>query len=163
MNIWKKRDNDMSEVEDNERIARIIFIPYMMRDGALCDAAFPMDELLKYKKDGCSVDRCDLLKNHVMLLRDKASKYENPEKGRSSYGFATAKASEIRALQIDNAGVSAQALDISADPKNDGSPPDPWNHAHALLHKYDESYTRGQLRGMRDKLKALFSSDIVVF
>lgn len=153
----------MCDVDDNERIARIIFVPYMMRDGALCDTAFPMDELLKVKKDGCSVDRCDLLNDHEKLLRDKASKYENPEKGRTSYGFAAAKASEIRALQIDNAGVSVQALEISADPINDGLPHDPWNHAHALLHKHDESYTRGQLRGMRDKLKALFSSDIVAF
>lgn len=154
----------MTNINDDERIARIIYYPQMIEGATLKENAFPTDELIKKKnKNGCSVDRCDLMDDHDRLLREKAIKYANPGADRSPYGYCIATARRIRELKIQNTKDSAQALDVFPDPINKEGEQNPWDHAHALLHKKNENYTRSHIRGMRDHLVALFSEEIVQF
>lgn len=154
----------MANVNDDERIARIIYYPQMIEGETLRENAFPTDELIKKKnKDGCSVDRCNLMDDHDRLLREKAIKNSNPGADRSPYGYCIATAGRIRGLKVLYAQEPAQALDVFPDPINAEGERNPWDHAHALLCKKNENYTRSQIRGMRDQLVALFSEEIVRF
>lgn len=147
---------------DGEQIARLLFYPQMIRDGVLEPSAFPMDELLARKgKNGSSVDRCELLEDRDKMLCDKAHENANAAGGRAPYGFCLGKSEEIRAIEEENS--SAQALEIFADEITDNDPPKPWDHAHALIRKFDSSYTRANLRGTRDQLSEIFSAYIVQF
>ena len=152
----------MSEVSDHEEIARLLFYPQMVRNGELEPSAFPMDELLaKNGKNGSSVDRCDLLKDKVAILKQKSKEISNPAAQRSPYGFCTARAEQIRAIPEEKN--SKQALDVFPDEIRDNDPPKPWDHAHALLRKHNNEYTRANLRGTRDHLTKIFSKNLTEF
>ncbi|MCY3674444.1 MAG: hypothetical protein OXH65_05620 [Paracoccaceae bacterium] len=152
----------MPVVKDKEKIARLLFYPMMVKNGVLTPAAFPMDELLAQKdKNGSSVDRYDLLNGPENLLYQKARKNANPNAGRNPFGFGLAYVRDVRSLKI-NSG-SDQALEIYPDALQDKQHPDPWDHAHALVRKYCDTYKRGRLRGVRDYLIELFSENIHEF
>lgn len=152
----------MLVVKDKEKIARLLFYPDMVEGKKLKDNAFPMDELLAKKdKNGSSVDRYDLLKDPENLLYQKAKKYANPNAGRNPFGFGLAYAREVRRITI-NSG-SDQAFEVLPDPSQNNKHPEPWDHAHALIRKYCNTYTRGRLRGVRDHLIELFSENIQEF
>lgn len=152
----------LSAVSDSELISRLLFYPQMIRNGVLEPSAFPMDELLaKRGKDGCSVDRCDLLEDRDHNLFDKAQENANAASGRAPFGFCVGKSEEIRAIR--EAMKSLQALEIFEDEVTGNDPPKPWDQAHALIRKFDDSYTRSNLRGVRDRLSNIFSTYIVQF
>lgn len=152
----------MTGVADGEQIARLLFYPQMIRDGVLQPSAFPMDELLARRgKTGASVDRCQLLEDRDALLREKAQDNANAAGGRAPYGFCIGQAHEIRAITEDQN--AAQALDVWPDEIKDNNPPKPWDDAHALIRKFDDTYTRANLRGTRDRLSDIFSAFIIQF
>ena len=152
----------MSHVHDDETIARLIFYPHMIKDGKLQTFAFPMDELLAIKcKDGVSVDRYNLLSDPDHLLRQKAKKNANPTKGRTPYGFCLSTSKQIRAIKEKQG--NSQAFEIFQDEIKNNNPPEPWDRAHALIRKFDSTYTRAHLRGSRDYLLKIFSDRIEQF
>ena len=152
----------MSNVGDDEQIARLLFYPQMIRDGELQPAAFPAEELAAEKgKNGSSVDRCDLLVDRDRILCDKAHEIENPTSKRELYGFCLCESKQIRAIKKETN--FAQALEIFEDKIMGNDPPKPWDHAHALIRKFDASDTKAKIRGTRDKLCKIFSAHIVQF
>lgn len=155
----------MAQVTNEEHIARLLFHDQMVgsHDGRLTPLAFPMDELLcKKGKNGSSVDRCDLLEgDRDAVLLEKAKRIANPEKNRSTYGYCFARAGGIRA--IPDADNSSQALEIIPDPLPASCSNSPWGKAHALLRKFDDNYTKANLRGVRGELIELFEKRIVMF
>ncbi len=153
----------MTGVDDGEQIARLLFYPQMIRDGVLEPSAFPMEELLASKgKNGSSVDRCDLLAGRDTLLHRKAHENANADGNRNPYGFCIGKTGQVRAITTGDVN-PAQALEVWPDEITDNDPSKPWDHAHALIRKFDDAYTRANLRGARDRLSDVFSHCIVRF
>ena len=158
----------MTNVSDGEQIARLLFDPQMIRDGDLLPSVFPMDELLTEKgKNGSSVDRCDYLKDKNSLLQKKAIEMSNSSKNRNPYGYCLGQVDRIRAIEIEQSQANGtnpkQALDVWPAPITQNVHPKDWDTAHALLKKFDNSYTRAHLRGARDQLMKIFSNEIVRF
>ncbi len=164
----------MTEIRDEEEIARLLFYPQMVRDGELTPSAFPLDELLTKKgKNGASVDRCDLLVDRDALLEQKSGEISNPDGGRKSFGFCVGLTAEVRAIETTvkekepesgvETEVKRQALDVWPDEITENDPPKQWDQAHALMKKFDENYTRAHLRGTRDDLVEIFSKQIITF
>ena len=152
----------MTGVKDSEQIARLLFYPQMIKEDKLLPNVFPMNELLAKKgKNGLSVDRYDLLNDPSHLLYKKASKFANANKDRNLFGYCVGGIRQVRNITVYQS--SAQALDVWPDAIKDNDPPDPWDNAHALLRKFDKSYTKAHLRGVRDKLIILFSKRIITF
>ncbi len=155
----------MTQVHNDEEVARLLFFPQMVDsfNGQLRQTVFPMDELLAIKnKRGASVDRCAMLKNYETLLRIKAHENANPEGDRHPYGYCLGKVRHIRSIKIEYDG-SKQAFEIFSDPIADNNPPREWDHAHALIVRFSDTYTRGLLRGFRDYLIEVFSSSVKRF
>jgi len=154
----------LTGIDDSEQVARLLFGPQMIHDGTLTPSAFPMDELLAQKgKNGSSVDRCNLLDDRDRLLCQKAHENANVAGGRAPYGFCFGKTEQIRGITIAGDLNPTQALEIFPDEITDNDPPKPWDRAHALIRKFDDTYTRAKLRGVRDKLCGIFSVHIVKF
>ena len=153
----------MSGVKDKEKITRTLFSPMMIKEGKLQKAAFPVDELLgKGNKDGCSVDRYDLLVNPDKLLYKKACKFANPPKDRNVYGFSLTSTKQIREIKDQNS--SDQVFEVYPDPDDiKKQPPDPWDHAHALIRACQDTYSEQKLRGLRRYLIRLFEKNIHKF
>ncbi|MCY4152157.1 MAG: hypothetical protein OXE94_07980 [Aestuariivita sp.] len=129
-------------------------------DGQLSSAAFPTEELLAVKgKTGASVDRCGLLEDPKRLLCQKVEEGANPAVGRNPWGYCTGEVGKIRSIGIAGNG-SRQALKICPDPVVGNSNPKPWDQAHALILKFDNAYTRSQIRGVRDQLIEAFSCKV---
>ncbi|MCY4228381.1 MAG: hypothetical protein OXF20_11990 [Gammaproteobacteria bacterium] len=155
----------MPQVHDDEEVARLLFFPQMVdhSGGQLKQTVFPMDELLANKnKRGVSVDRCGMLKDYETLLHSKAHENANPEGGRHPYGYCLGKVKHIRSIKIEYDGAK-QAFEIFSDPILDNNPSREWDHAHALIVRFSDIYTRGLLRGFRDRLIEVFSSSVKRF
>ena len=133
----------------------------MIKNGKIQTAAFPIDELMaKGSKDGCSVDRYDLLDKPENLLNKKAFKFANPQKDRSVYGFCLTSTKQIR--EIKDHTSSDQVFEVCPD-EIVKQPPDPWDHAHALLLTCQDTCTDQWLRGLRRDLIRLFNKNIQKF
>ena len=138
----------------------------MICNGDLLPSVFPMDELLTKKgKNGSSVDRCDYLKDIDSLLQKKAIEMTNSSKNRNPFGYCLGQVDRIRAIETYQSQASGtnpkQALDVWPAPITQNAHPKDWDTAHALLKRFDNSFTRGQLRGARDQLVKIFSNNIV--
>ena len=138
----------------------------MICNGDLLPSVFPMDELLTKKgKNGSSVDRCDYLKDIDSLLQKKAIEMSNSSKNRNPFGYCLGQVDRIRAIETCQSQASGtnpkQALDVWPAPITQNAHPKDWDTAHALLKRFDNSFTRGQLRGARDQLVKIFSNNIV--
>ncbi|MCY4207288.1 MAG: hypothetical protein OXD29_04970 [Roseovarius sp.] len=148
----------MAHVNDHEQVARLLFYPQMVyADGTPKPNIFPTDELTALNgKNGVSVDRCELLGDPARLLRQKADEMANPAAERIPWGYCIGKAEQIRLIAIaDNE--SQQAFKICPDAVASARTPRPWDLAHAIVVKFDNSCTRAQMRGVRDKLMQAFS------
>ncbi len=131
-------------------------------DGKMKKNVFPTDELLALKcKKGASVDRCQLLKNTKKLLRQKAEEMANPDANRIPWGYCVGKVKQIKSIVIDNQ--PKPLFKVYPDPIVNPSNPKPWDSAHAIIVTFDSSYTRSQVRGVRDKLMQAFSYKVHAF
>lgn len=152
-------------VQDDEEVARLLFSPQMLESysGQLKQTVFPMDELLADKnKRGASADRCGMLEDHDTLLQSKARENANPAGERTPYGYCVGKVEQIRLIKLEYNGLQ-QAFEIYPDPILDNDPPRKWDHAHALIVRFSDNYTRGLLRGVRDRLIEVFSPSVKPF
>ncbi|MCY4302852.1 MAG: hypothetical protein OXC68_14115, partial [Aestuariivita sp.] len=113
-------------------------------------------------KKGASVDRCRLLEDPKTLLRQKAEEMANPDANRIPWGYCIGKAKQIRSIIIVGSK-SQQAFKICPSPIINTNNPKPWDAAHTIIVKFDSSYARSQVRGVRDKLIHAFSSKIHAF
>lgn len=144
-----------------EDIARLLFFAQMIDDdGKITNAAFSTEELVEQNGRSVSVDRCWLLgEGYYHILKLKAAVLANDEKNRAKYGYATAMASDIRAI-IGSDG--CPVFDVFPDEIVQPAP-DPWDCAHAKLVRARKGLTKGYVRGYRDKLQDLFSKNITLF
>jgi len=151
-------------IDDDEQVARLLFCPQMVcADGRLNPAAFPIQELLALNnKGGASVDRCKLLTDSKVLLRQKVEEMANPAAGRNPWGYCTGKVTEIRAIRTADKG-SPQVFKICPDPVVNKGYPKQWDSAHALILTFDSTHTRSQIRGFRDQLIKAFSCKVRTF
>lgn len=154
----------MTAVANNEEDARLLFCPQMIADGKLKPVAFPTEELMALSgKNGCSVDRIIFFspQDYKKILKEKAIKIGDPEKKRTPCGFCIATVGNIR--QIKFADNCDSVLDVLPDPINNKNSPMPWDDAHAVIRRRQKSFMRSRIRGVRDKLIATFSDNIVSF
>ncbi len=154
---------NLNRVDDSEEIARLLLYPQMFKEGKPAPSVFPVDELLAARgKNGASVDRCRFLSDKDGQLRAKAEEIANPNAGRNPYGYFFTKAGKVRSIKLDK--VSGQAFEILPDEiVRDNGLPKSWDAAHALVRRFDSNCSRGQIRGVRDKLIGLFEKHIVRF
>jgi len=152
-------------LSDPEKVARLLFADDMVSasTGEIKASAFPTDELIQREWDGrkksLSVDRCRLLRPLRETLREKAAKFENPEKNRSKWGFAVALTKNIRGIQTPD---GQQVFDVHEDAIQDGDHPK-WDHVHAKLVSAQQGHSRSLVRGYRLDLIEVFSQEIVSF
>ena len=144
-------------IDDTEELNRLLFSEQMVGDDGILKAeAFPMDELLEKDDKSASLDRSALLADRDTLLRQKLNELSNPESRRAAWGIGRSVASEVRTIALQD---GRQAFEIFED-KLDNDPPKPWDEAHAKLVRSNSEYTRGLIRGCRDKLIDCFSQSI---
>jgi len=109
-----------------------------------------------------SVDRCGMLKHYETLLYNKAQENANPAGERFPYGYCVGRVEQIRSIQVECEGPQ-QAFEIYPDPILDNDPPREWDHAHALIVRFSDKYTRSLVRGVRDRLVEVFLPSVKQF
>jgi len=124
-------------------------------NGKLENEAFPVDELIGKAGKSVSVDRLVLLPSNDWI-KHKLITYENPSRGREKWGFALGRAEDVRLITSQN---GAKVFEVYPDPI-ENYPPAPWDRAHAKIVRADASYTKGFLRGYRDRLVDVFQAKV---
>lgn len=143
-------------VEDDEELIRILFTDRMTSPaGELEKEAFPVDELIEKDGKSVSVDRLNLLPDRD-CIKCKLITYENPFRGREKWGFSSGFVRYIRAIHSQD---GMRVFEVYADPI-ENHPPAPWDPAHAKIVRADASFTRGFVRGYRDKLVEVFQGSV---
>jgi hypothetical protein len=143
-------------VGDNEELIRALFADQMVTtSGDLTTNAFPVDELIEKENKSVSVDRESLL-SRKSLIKEKIEKNENPNSKRAKWGYATGLTSEIRNIESQ---CGKKVFEIYPDPISK-TPADPWDNAHAKIVRADQSFSKGFIRGYRDKLIAAFQKNV---
>lgn len=145
-----------SALGDEEKLARLLFTDRMTSSiGDLEKEAFPVDELVEKDGKSVSVDRLALLPNHECISH-KLVTYENPSRGREKWGYALGIVESVRAISSQD---GVRVFEVYLDPI-ENFPPAPWDRAHAKIVKADASFTRGFVRGYRDKLVETFQGQV---
>lgn len=143
-------------VEDHEELIRILFTDRMTSSaGKLENEAFPVDELIEKDGKSVSVDRLPLLPDRG-CIEYKLITYENPFRGREKWGFSSGLVEHIRAIHSQD---GKRVFEVYADPI-ENHPPAPWDPAHAKIVRADASFTKGFVRGYRDKLIEVFQGNV---
>lgn len=143
-------------VEDHEEVIRLLFTDRMTSSvGELEKEAFPVDELIERNGKSVSVDRLLLLPDRE-CIKCKLITYENPPRGREKWGFASGCVEYIRAIHSQD---GMRVFEVYADPI-ENHPPAPWDPAHAKIVRADENFTKGFVRGYRDKLVEVFQGSV---
>ena len=142
---------------DQENLVRLLFTDRMTSSaGKLEKEAFPVDELVEKNGKSVSVDRLGLLPDCKWIMH-KLVTYENPSRGRARWGFALGCSGCIRSIFSQD---GKQVFEVCPDPiKN--FPPAPWDKAHAKIVRADVSFTKGFVRGYRDKLVDVFQGNVI--
>ena len=146
-----------STVGYEETIIRLLFHHRMVENsGKLKKDAFPAAELAEVNGKSVSVDRAKFLLMPLHIV-NKLKTYENAQKGRSKWGYCSAISSEISEIRSQG---GKQVYCVLIDPIMN-HPPAPWDHAHAKIVRADSNFSKGFLRGYRDKLTEVFQRSIV--
>lgn len=144
------------KVAEFENVVRLLFSHRMTgEDGELTPEAFPTDELIEKNNKSVSVDREEMLLDYNHIL-NKLITYERPEKGRAKWGSSHAIVDAIVSIKDQD---GTQVFRVLEDPL-ENYPPAPWDAAHAKIVRADESFSKGFIRGYRDKLVKVFQSDV---
>lgn len=143
-------------VPDHEGIVRLLFSHKMTAEnGLLTVEAFPTDELVENNNKSVSVDREVMLPDQSCII-NKLVTYERPDKGRAKWGSAHATVSAIVSIKDQN---GVQVFKVLEDPLHN-YPPAPWDAAHAKIIRADKTFSKGFVRGYRDKLVQAFQNDV---
>ncbi len=147
----------MSERLGNQEVlVRVLFTDRMTSsDGELEKEAFPVDELVEKDGKSVSVDRLALLPS-CECISHKLVTHENPCRGREKWGFALGRAEGVRAISSQD---GVRVFEVYPDPI-ENFPPAPWDRAHAKIVRADASFTKGFVRGYRDKLVEIFQGQV---
>ena len=141
---------------NEEELVRMLFTDRMTSsDGELEKEAFPVDELIEKDGKSVSVDRQELLPSFECISQ-KLVTYENPSRGREKWGFALGLVEGVRSISSQH---EARVFEVYPDP-NENFPPAPWDPAHAKIVRADASFTKGFVRGYRDKLVEVFQGRV---
>lgn len=141
---------------DEEELVRVLFTDRMTSSvGELEKEAFPVDELIEREGKSVSVDRLGLLPDRKWI-EHKLLTYENPSRGREKWGFALGLVGAVRAISSQD---GARVFEVYPDPI-EHFPPAPWDRAHAKIVRADSSFTKGFVRGYRDKLVDIFQINV---
>jgi hypothetical protein len=147
----------MSDTLGNEEVlVRILFTDRMTSSsGELENEAFPVDELIEKDGKSLSVDRLAFLLSHD-CIKHKLITFENHSRGREKWGFALGLVGGIRSITSQD---GARVFGVHPDPI-ENFPPAPWDRAHAKIVRADASFTKGFVRGYRDKLVEIFQAQV---
>jgi len=141
----------------SEQLIRLLFHHRMVdSSGVLGSEAFPTEELIEKNGKSVSVDRLSMI-NRLDLIYHKLLTYENPTKGRAKWGHAVASRAQIEAITSQ---CGKQVFSCCSDPVVGNFPPNPWDAAHAKVTRARAEYSRGFVRGYKDKLCLEFQKSV---
>lgn len=143
-----------NELDHSEEIARLLFEHRMVaQNGVIGKEAFPVDELIEKNNKSVSVDRTSMMEMGWYIL--KLRTYEKPENGRAGWGMAIASVRQVADITTVE---GLPVFSVCEDPIT-SFPPPPWDPAHAKIVRAKPEYTKGFVRGYRDKLVAAFQEN----
>lgn len=143
-------------VDNSEEVARVLFDPDMVDSaGNLTARAFPTDELVRKNGKTVSVNRSSKFDDSHAEIKRRAAVMENPEKGRSAWGYRLGLVESVR--QIRDSENQQRIFQVYCDPVEFDGKIDVF---HASITKASEGYTRGYVRGFRDHLATAFNKSI---
>lgn len=140
-------------VSPTESVIRLLFHDRMVTlDGDIGPEAFPADELAENGGKSCSVDRLDLVEFPLHIVQ-KLNTFENSTKNRSKWGCCEATCAAVHSITSQ---CNRQVFCVVEDPIHKWYPPAPWAQAHACVVLASREYSKGFVRGYRDKLIEAF-------
>jgi hypothetical protein len=142
----------MVEVPRCEHIYRLLFTDRMVDvNGKLSLEAFPTDELVEIDGKSVSVDRESLIQDGWLVC--KLITYERPRSGRAKWGHCKSLVSRVTGITSQD---GEQVFSVLEDRITGNFPPNPWDEAHAKIVRAKQSFSKGFVRGYRDKLIEAF-------